>query len=398
MSWYRRLIDLTIWNSLAAGLNFFSNILLVRTGGISMFGTYALLLSSIGMLSLIQVLIPSSFAIVRMQDDKLFPRIYTSFFMGTMVMITLLCFILSLIVHTPVGVLIVMSWSVIFPFYADALFQAQNRLRSYFVLLFLIALSRIIAVMLWAYTDKTRNIEYFIILSGISSLAITFIFLVPYRHLFSIDPKAFLTVFDFLRKESVLLRQYYFSSAIKTINGHLITLVASTWVNREVLGVYSLLMKVNTFITGLARTPETVMIHREGIRRFADDIYKNTWWLGLLVQVAYLFVGPAYLYFSTGESFWKFHFFLSFLVYPYLFFSQARAKRIIRYDNSLQQISMAAFSVCVLVFTLLKFLIGFHISLVVITSLFAVASFFQYAVFLWLDRKSISQNIQPQVQ
>jgi len=362
-----------------------------------MFGTYSFLLSCTGMLSLIQVLIPSSFAVVRMQDDLSFSRIYSTFFLATMAFITLFCFGLSWILHTSAGILIIMSWSVIFPFFADAVLQSQNQLRSYLILLFLIALSRIVSVILWSYSAHGGSLEHFIVLSAVPSLVITIVFLFPYRQILTINLQSFLSVINFLREESSLLKQYYFSAAIKTVNGHLITLVAGTWVNRDVLGVYALLMKVNTFMTGLARTPETVMIHREGIRRYADDFYNNTWRLGFLMQVVYLVVGPVYLYFATGLSFWQYHLFLSFLLYPYLFFIQARAKRILQYDNSLQQISMVAFSACVLVFSLLKILVDFHISLAIISLLFAVSSGLQYAIFLWMDRKSLSQNLQSQL-
>lgn len=391
MKWYHKLIGLTLWNSLSAGINFLSNIFIARMGGVELFGTYSFILSTVGMLSLMQVFLPSSYAVIRLQDDSKFIGLYSSFYGWSLLLILFFCIPISPMVGLSWSVLAIFTCSILLPYYADAIFQSENRLKHYFILLFVLSVGKITSVAFWSLGIYAVNISVLLTINGVISFIITIGFILPYLKYFSFSKNSMNHIIRFLQNERTTLSGYYSSSAIKIINSNMITLLCNQWVTRETLGIYSLLIKVNTFIVGLARTMEAVLTHREGIRQYGEIIRRNTWAIGFLMQVGYMVVGAVYMFFTTGETFWMHHLFLSTILYPYLYYMQARAQMISEYTNSLLNKSGALFSVLVGMFVVLKLIFDWEVNLEVMTGFIGLISVSQYIFLLWLYGKQYRQ-------
>jgi hypothetical protein len=395
MKWYHKVIDLSFWNTLAAGLNFLSNVLIVKAGGLALFGSYSYILSCVGMLSLVHVLLPASYAVMRLQDDTRFIEIYSSFYSWSLFLILLLCVPLAWLVQIPWHVTAIFSLSVLLPYYADTVFQSQNRLSYYFKLLFALATGKFASILIWTSALLPPSCASLLLFQGSVSLAITLAFLTPFFKYFSISLQKGKQVMAFMTTERHHFSGYYFAAALKIGNSNLVTLLGNQWVSKETLGIYALLMKVNTFVVGLSRTLEAMLVHREGIKTYAQDIFKHTWALGLFMQAIYMVVGAVYMIVTTGETYLGYHLFLSSILYPYLYYLQVRAGLLATYSNASLNWSNLIFTLCIGLFLLLTYLFQWQITLAELTGLVGLASLLQYCALILLHLKQspvISKN------
>jgi len=213
------------------------------------------------------------------------------------------------------------------------------------------------------------------------------VFLAPFFKYFSISIMGWQQLMTFMKSERHRFSGYYLASALKIGNSNLVTLLGNQWVTKETLGIYALLMKVNAFIVGLSRTLEAMLVHREGIKLYAQTIFKNTWVLGFVIQVMYMIVGSVYMIVTTGQSYWGYHLFLSSILYPYLYYLQARADLLASYSNASLNWSNVLFTFCIGLFLLMKYFFALQITLVHLTALVGLASLFQYISLIWLQYK-----------
>nr|HRQ28889.1 hypothetical protein [Saprospiraceae bacterium] len=140
----RKLFSLSLWNTSAAAINFVANVLIARILGIDVFGEFAYLSSLAALFSLIFIVIPPNYAIMRYQDDEKFKFVFTSFFILINVLLIIPVLIFQHLTQIPFWLFYIFVFSTSFQIYMDTCLQAENKLNHYYFLIFAQALIKII--------------------------------------------------------------------------------------------------------------------------------------------------------------------------------------------------------------------------------------------------------------
>ena len=120
-------------------INFITTILIVKTFGIKVFGNFAIVSAYVGLLTLVYILVPPSYATFKLQDDKdfidilFFNYIFASVLVSIFVIVIFHHFVIDINIF--LVILYVISLGILNFF--DVYFKATNALDRYFYLLFL---------------------------------------------------------------------------------------------------------------------------------------------------------------------------------------------------------------------------------------------------------------------
>jgi O-antigen/teichoic acid export membrane protein len=352
----KKLGSVTLLSALAAFFNFISTFIIVRTLGLGVLGQFTLVNSITGMVSVIYTVLPANYSIFKYQDDLNYRFILTSFFLIANIPFILILFILYLthsFLDLGFPLIVYNGLTTIAFYYYDIIYQATNRLYRYFFQLLFQAILKIIIIYFFYYTHLLTNNRSLIFAVSTAQL----ICLLPYC-------RDFIKDIDFTGKHIKLsikyifnsfneLKPYYLNSIIKRIKDNIIVVLFSSIISNELLGLYTLFVKITSFVLSLGRSFEAFFAFRDNMKKYHKSFNKNILLLGGCLQVIFLVVGIIYMKIYTHNFYTIPIVLLSFLVYPYSRFIVERMRFLGNYDNKELNISMFFY----IVFVLLSFII-----------------------------------------
>ena len=123
------------------------------------------------------------------------------------------------------------------------------------------------------------------------------------------------------------------NSVLKRVRENSIILFFNNFISKEIIGLFSLFLKVDAFVLGLSRNLEIIFINRKNQELYRADFYRNVRLFSFLLQIIYVFAGIGYMIFLVEDYYFIEIFMQSFLVYPHVYFLLARADYLSKYDN-----------------------------------------------------------------
>lgn len=383
----RKLFDLSVWNTAAAGINFLANILIARSLGIEIFGEFVYLSAIAGLISLLFVIIPPNYAIIRYQDDPSFRFTYTAYFILINGLLFIPVVVLSQYTKIPVWLFYLFVFSGSFQAYIDVVLQAENKLKQYYFLIFIQALIKILLLGTLLLPGWVKDYRGLVLLISVAQSVIAVYFVFSRRAVFTSSLSFFGTMFRLIRSKLRIFYPYYFNLSLKRLDSNIIILLFAPMVSKEVLGIYSLLIKVYQFITGLVRTAESLFLYKANIKDYHHSYMKNAWYIAGLLQAGLILTGLVYMKSTTGSYYFLYLIMLSFLLLPYVFFIKSRANFLASYRNFHINISYILFLLPPVIWYLLHIGIRFEISLSAIVILFMISTLLQMIYLIYVGNK-----------
>lgn len=388
----KKLYKLSIWNSGAAGLNFISNILIAKLLGTAIFGDLFYLSSMVGIFSLILIIIPPNYSLIKYQDDPTYKYLLGAFYLLAWILLIIPVWIFRGLTDLPFYLFYLYTFSFSLQSYFDIKFQAENKLNRYYAMLFIQALVKIVLITIAFYLNYLTGFTQIVLIITASQLAISMLYLFK-------GPKTFLLSFGYFKRMFLLIFEkrslfssYYLNIGLKKIAGNLIVLLFEPLVSRDILGIYALLIKVMQFIQGLIRTLESIFLFKKNRGDFSKGFFKNALILGLILQVVHILVGVFYMQFIEGKPYVGYLVFMSFIHYFYIFFIKARAYFISQYKNSPINWSYLLFLMPILLLFLIKSISKGDTLSYELVGLFTLASIIQMTYLIYAEKKLLDEK------
>ena len=388
----RKLIELSSWNTLAAGINFLTNLLVVKIFGLDTFGELALIGSLSGIMSLVFIILPGNYAIMKYQDDKEFRYGFTAFYLLGLIVLFFLCLLFGRHSGIPTGLFFLFAGIFSLQGYFDVCLQAENKLRTYYLMLFAIAIAKaslVGAYYLLSFESTITGLIWTLVLAQGSVLLYMLIRRADtwYKSLAYIK-----RVPGIISRNFRQFISYYFNSGLKKVNANIIVLLFEPFVSKEVLGTYWLFIKVHQFVTGLVRTLESLSLNKQNLQYFKNRFQRNGILIAFVSQTFYVVIGTFYLWYLTGQYFLVYLLLLSLTMYPYVFFVKSRSRFLMEYKNGPINLSYILFLVVILIVFLFSQFPHNVSWLIIILSAFGIATLIQTVSLVIIDKISPSSG------
>lgn len=392
----KKLFDLSIWNTASAAINFFSNILIVKIFGIDVFGDLAYLGSIVGIFSLVYLIIPTNFSIIRYQEDPEFKYILTAFYLISSILLLILSLVFYQTISIPLWLFFLYGWTTCFQSYFDISLQAENKLQKYFKILFLIAILKVVLIVLYFLFVKEHSFFNLLSILVLSRLLIFLYLLFSKSNLLLKSLLYFKKTYLLIWSEKKLLSGFYLSVGLQRLSSNIIILIFQPILGNEIIGIYALLMKVYQFISGLLRSIEALFVNKLTNKLYERSFFANAFKIAFIGQLLLLAIGLIYMKYLTGEFYLIYLLVYSLLIYPYIFFIKSRAYFLLKYKNKEIIIAYILFLLIVSVNYLGFILIKESFSLNVIVISFISATVFQMLYLIFAEKKTIitEKNLQ----
>ncbi|HEY8783455.1 MAG TPA: hypothetical protein VIM16_17645 [Mucilaginibacter sp.] len=364
----RKLGKITVLSSLGALLNFVTTFIIVHKLGLGILGVFTVINSITALCSVVYTILPSNYSIFKYQDDVGYKYILTSFYFSATILFILVLFILfkfHSFSNLSFGLVVYNGLTTIAFYYFDIIYQATNRLYRYFGQLLLQAALKIILIYVFVYYHLLTDVRALIFVVSTAQLICLFPYLKDLTDNIQISKTFFVQPVIFIRSSINDLKAYYLNSIIKRIRDNIIIVLFSTILPSELLGLYTLFIKLTSFILSLGRSFEAFFTNRENMEKYHKTFNAHILLLGGILQVAFLSIGIVYMKIYTHNFYAVEIIILSFLVYPYSRFIVERIKFLGNYNNKELNMSMLLY----IIFVLATFLIC---KLFTIISLYAI--------------------------
>ena len=335
---YKKLFSTSILNTLTAAINFLSSYLIVKTLSLNIFGEFAVFSSYLAFGGLIYAIIPSNFSIFKLQDEQEYKVKLLVFFMLSSILFLFFVILMSVLGFITIDVLTVYLFGVSTYLlgYFDIKFQSSGRLNRYFSMLFIIAVLKIGTLGLFYYMDHLNSLSDLLWTMTIVQLAVILFyafedikeinFIIKNRKIF---PETLL----FIKNNFTIFKPYYLNTFLKRLRENIIILVFSKFMSVNVIGLFSIFVKITSFVLGLSRTLEAFFMNRENIKNYKDAFYQKIIYFTIFIQLLFLIIGSLYLKIFSGEFYFFEILILSFLAYPHIYFLLARSEMLSKYNN-----------------------------------------------------------------
>jgi len=351
----QKLLKIFSINMISALINFLSTILILRLFGLKIFGQFAILSSYIGIFTLIYIIIPSNYAIFKIQDDNKFKETLFFNYIFSSFLIILLIYVSSLFIEYQAFIELIILFSILTGImsYFDTYLQAFNKLDKYFLILFISYLIKVTLLIILYVLDYSPTLNK-LILINIISISISIVFGIKYIELFNIKVKTIKDYFLFLKKNFHTLKSYYVNTILKRLKDNALILIFSNITSNEIIGLYSLFTKIGMFVLGQLRVIEAFFMNRNNLNNIASIANKKIL-IGFISQILILVVGLIYLKLSTNKFMFFELFIYSFLSYPYIFFILMRNKILSLYKiESLNEMYIVYFVILIIFYIIAK--------------------------------------------
>lgn len=392
----KKLSSVTILSSLGALFNFLTTFIIVHNLGLGILGKFTLVNSITGLCSLIYTLLPPNYSVFKYQDDDNYRYILTSFYVVASIPFVGILYVLHLLNSFPelsFGVVAFNGLTTIAFYYYDITYQAKNRLYRYFLQLLLQAVLKIIIIYWFYFTHLLKDNSSLIIATSLAQL----ICLIPYAKDFLKDMKLSKTFFRdpiiYIIQKFHDLKFYYLNAAIKRVKDNVIIVLFSKTLTSELIGLFTLFIKITSFVLSLGRSFEAFFANRENMEKYHQSFNRHILLLGGALQAVFIGVGLVYMKIYVHQYYFIEILILSFLVYPYSRFIVERMKFLGDYNNRELNISMIIYITFVVVsFAICNF---FKItSLYTILLVYFISELLNYAHLIY---KSVSKRIKTEI-
>lgn len=369
----KKLFKLSSINILTGLINFLSTILILKIFGLNIFGEFSIFSAYIAMITLIFAIIPPNLSVMKLQDDNSFNSILMTAYLMCNVLIIVTLFILYYFNDNFFGLQVNLWVAIVFILMSsffnliDIQSQAKNRLKRYFYYLLFQSFFKVIIIGFIFYYFHYYDLNLLIISFILPQLLIFLFHIIYFKNEFFSIKVDIKRMFLFLINDFSLLKNYYIEIFLKRIKDNIIVLIFSNFLSKEIIGLYSLLSKVGTFVLSQVRIIESFFMNRENLQK-SNQIDNKIYILSFLVQILIIIVGIIYLKLSIDE--YKFYLIViySFIAYPYLNVIILRTKLYATYKNGLIIYSLLLNIAMVLLFSFLSYSLKIHsIYIIVIT-------------------------------
>ena len=362
---YKKLFSTSILNTLTAAINFLSSYLIVKTLSLNIFGEFAIFSSYLAFGGLIYAIIPSNFSIFKLQDEQEYKVKLLVFFMLSSILFLFFVILMSVLGFITIDVLTVYLFGVSTYLlgYFDIKFQSAGRLNRYFSMLFIIAVLKIGALGLFYYMNHLNCLSDLLWTMTIVQLAVILFyafedieeinFIIKNRKIF---PETLL----FIKNNFTVFKPYYLNTFLKRLRENIIILVFSKFTTKDIVGLFTIFVKIASFVFGLSRTLEAFFMNKENIYKYREIFYKKVLYFSVVLQFLFLFIGIIYLKFFTGRYFLLEILIPSLLVYPHVYFLLARSEMLSNYKNKEANISELIYMFVVVIGSFISFYFGLN--------------------------------------
>jgi hypothetical protein len=360
---YKKLFSTSILNAFTAAINFLSSYLIVQTLSLDIFGEFAIFSSYLAFGGLIYAIIPSNFSIFKLQDEQRYKVNLIVFFMLCSIL-----FFLFVILMSALGFITFDIWTVyLFGVstyvlgYFDIKFQASGRLNRYFFMLFIIGILKIGTLGLFYYTDHLNSLSDLLwTMTTVQMIVILFYAFEDRKEISFIinNLKVFPETLLFIKTNFMVFKPYYLNTFLKRIRENIIILVFSKFTTKDIIGLFTIFVKIASFVFGLSRTLEAFFMNKENISKYREMFYKKVLYFSVVLQIIFLFIGIIYLKIFTGQYYLLEIIIPSLLVYPHVYFLLARSEMLSNYKNKEANISEFIYMVVVLIGAFMSFYIS----------------------------------------
>ncbi len=332
----KHLIKIFSINFIGAIINFLSTILIIRLFGLEIFGQFAVISAYVGLFTLIYIIIPPSYAVFKIQDDDEFGKILFLNYLIASFLVGVIIFISNffIVYNADIKLIILFAISIGFMNYFDVYLKAFNKLdRYYFVLFIFYCVKTVILIVLFIVEcDYALNILIEInVFSYIVAMSFGFIKYIKVNNIINISFSLISKYFLFLKNNFNILKHYYLNIILKRLKDNAITIILTQIVSNEIIGIYSLFVKVGMFVLGQARVVEAFFMNRNNLDKISLMENKKIL-LGLMLQLLILMLGLIYIKLSTNKFMFFELFIYSFLSYPYIYLIILRNKMLSLYQ------------------------------------------------------------------
>lgn len=362
---YKKLFSTSILNTLTAAINFLSSYLIVKTLSLNIFGEFAIFSSYLAFGGLIYAIIPSNFSIFKLQDEQEYKVKLLVFFMLSSILFLFFVILMSVLGFITIDVLTVYLFGVSTYLlgYFDIKFQSAGRLNRYFSMLFIIAVLKIGTLGLFYYMDHLNSLSDLLWTMTIVQLAVILFY--AFEDLKEINfiiknRKIFPETLLFIKSNFTVFKPYYLNTFLKRLRENIIILVFSKFTTKDIIGLFTIFVKIASFVFGLSRTLEAFFMNKENIYKYREIFYKKVLYFSVVLQFLFLFIGIIYLKFFTGRYFLLEILIPSLLVYPHVYFLLARSEMLSNYKNKEANISELIYMFVVVIGSFISFYFGLN--------------------------------------
>ena len=362
---YKKLFSTSIINALTASINILSSYFIVRFLSLETFGEFSILSSYLSFGGLVFAIIPGNFSIFKYQDDRDYKTTLISFFLIVSVLFFFVVAGMSMLDLFSVNFwqVFLFGLTTYFLGYFDIKYQALGKLNTYFIMLFTIAALKVIilfGVYSLGYLNSISEVLSAItVAQGITIL----IFLRKDQKeiiLIFTRPSQFYKTTIFIKQNIKIFSPYYLNTILKRIRANSIVLTFSFFFSKELIGLFSVFVKITSFVFGLSRNLEAFFMNRDNIQKHKELFYSKSIYFILSLQFIYIAVGLSYLkIFVDKYYFWEI-LFLSLLVYPHVFFLLARSEMLSNFRNLEANVSETIYVSIVLILSGISYYFGFQ--------------------------------------
>jgi hypothetical protein len=347
----KKISQIASWNILSAFLNFGLNFILARQLGNTFFGEFSLYNAKIALLGLIFIIIPSNFAVVKFQDEKGFKTIYFSFYvLGTFVFLGLLFLFYGIgYLNLPIYSMFLYSFPMFFLNFFDCALQADNKLKQYFKILFIISITKLLIFLVAYYIGYIHGINEVVFVIGVGNTLCMICLILIYRKTYFSNIMLLETI-RFIIINFNNFKGYYFNNIIKSLADNFFIFLFNGILNKSQLGLFSLFIKAQSFSFSLFRILEAFLINRNNNDAHYEKINDKKQFLGILLLLVTFFISIVYMYSLNAKIYLMESFLISSCAISYLELLMIRSQLILQYDNKSLNITMIIEMVVMFIF------------------------------------------------
>lgn len=330
---YKKIFSQAVLNLLNSAVAFLFTYVLLQLTSVSVVGDVYVMLAACSIVLLLQIAIPPSFSVVRIQDKRGITKILVSFYYYVQILVFTLGFLVAkfyFLYEALASVLFALLCIVIGFFNLfDILFQAKARFDIFLTFQIILSGLKLFGVFFFLVDQYSVERLLLVFLSSYLLVLISMAFFASKIHAKIFKPIALKRVFTYVFVSYKITKNYYLTALVKKLFDNSPALIVAPFVEREIIGLFSLYQKCLIFGVSFLRTIETLLLNRDFIKNF------NNMLLLAATPICQLFVimfGACYLFFTVGIDWYKL-ILISFMVYPISLSISIRAKLISIYRS-----------------------------------------------------------------
>jgi len=333
----KKILKLSAINTLSAGFNFLSTILIVKSFGLSILGEFTVFNALISLFLLAYIILPPNYSVFKLQDEETYLQYFNFNYLFVSLLLIPIIFFIHVLNWSDVNSVLLYFYIIFLAIqnYFDTFFQATNQLKNYFLALFVVSSIRFIGLLYLFLTDGhdfTLNLLIEVYLVPLAFVILALIFM-NRATVLNTSIVGISQYFNYLKNNFLVLKSYYLGTVIKRIKDNSLVLLFSMIVSSEIIGLYALFVKVGSVVLGQVRVFEAFLMNRSNLA-LISSLKEIPLFVGFFVQIILLGIGLVYLKINTDSFYFISLFLYSLTVYPYLQIILARSRLLSQYSNA----------------------------------------------------------------